>query len=99
MKPIKTQIEELEREIDKIGNTYFKPAECLIKGIDGKKDLFESWRILKAKLKTLKECKKMFDDYNKKLDKELFDCMTNGVVDVELYFRRKEKLSKEVLGE
>ena len=42
---------------------------------------------------------KMFDDYNEKLDKELFDCMTNGVVDVELYFRRKEKLSKEVLGE
>ena len=67
MKPIKTQIEELEREIDKIGNTYFKPAECLIKGIDGKKDLFESWRILKAKLQTLKECKKMFDDFVEKL--------------------------------
>ena len=101
MKPIKTQIEELEREIDKIGNTYFKPAECLIKEIDGKKDLFESWRILKAKLQTLKECKKMFDDYNEKLklkfcaDYPATDCTQKTCS----YCYAIDKLSKEVMGE
>ena len=67
-KPIKTQIEELEREVIKKKEMYNRAVNLKRKS---RFRFFQEIKELKAKLKTLKECKKMFDDYNEKLKEEL----------------------------
>ena len=92
MKPIKTQIEELEREIEDIKVITIND-NCL--------NCNNSWkfRLLDkkvAKLQTLKECKKMFDDYNKKLKEYIRQRYT---ATFEVTNKEINNLSKEVLGE
>jgi len=105
MKPIKTQIEELKREIEKLQICPY----CDIKmGIFNYNQMtckdckriycydVESLRELDGKLQTLKECKKMFDDYNEKLKERRNNPNFNS--DMSTY-EIIDKLSKEVLGE
>ena len=80
MKPIKTQIEELEREIEQ-GYYAIHTDE------------------LKAKLQTLKECQKMFDDYNKKLKDKIKNPSGECICSCNCINRIIDKLSKEVMGE
>ena len=93
MKPIKTQIEELEREVIKKKEMYNRAVNLKRKS---RFRFFQEIKKLKAKLQTLKECQKMFDDFVEKLKDRRnnpnfnSDMSTNEIID---------KLSKEVLGE
>jgi len=87
MKPIKTQIEELEREVIKKKEMYNRAVNLKRKS---RFRFFQEIKVLLAKLQTLKECKKMFDDYNKKLKK--IGLSTDQRIEI-------DKLSKEVMGE
>jgi len=93
MKPIKTQIEELYKQLG-IAGIY-----C---------DTNSEEDVINAKLQTLKECKKMFDDYNKKLKEEFAKCRDKTDIwadegrwnKFEKMFKKEiKKLSKEVIGE
>jgi len=101
MKPIKTQIEELEREIEELKQIALENMNSPFYSCsfdDGLMYHKEKYYNLEAKLQTLKECKKMFEDYNEKLKKEACfipehdECLW-------VKFDEIDKLSKEVLGE
>ena len=94
MKPIKTQIEELEREVIKKKEMYNRAVNLKRKS---RFRFFQEIKVLLAKLQTLKECKKMFDDYNKKLKDELFFKVPPKYIEV--VNMQIDKLSKEVMGE
>ena len=97
MKPIKTQIEELEEGCFRGWKFNREKGYCHSETLCPK---------CESKLQTLKECKKMFDDYNEKLkifvngrnaeniNGELKDCNC----DVCQIARFIDKLSKEMLG-
>jgi len=90
MKSTETQIEELEREIQHKKDVHMN--FCLNESCPSCMTYFN----MEAKLQTLKECKKMFDDFVEKLKDRRnnpnfnSDMSTNEIID---------KLSKEVLGE
>ena len=92
MKPIKTQIEELEKGCGKVFQQY-GITKC------GEKHgvIILCCETCRAKLQTLKECQKMFEDYNEKLKE---DCKKRHLFkDVKCEnCKAIDKLSKEVLG-
>ena len=112
MKPIKTQIEELEREIEKCKKgcgikigvpllVKFRPCGETYKN----KHYFceeceNNLRFLNHYLSIWKvadeQCQKMFDDYNKKLKEYIRKRYT---ATFEVTNKEIDKLSKEVLGE
>jgi len=109
MKTINKQIKELEREIDDIIKdlmSYGYSEEEMINDLKDKNiwdsDTTEEVKLnyikLQAKLQTLKECKKMFEDYNEKLNNYFGNDLVFPCCAVENYDKIKE-LSKEVMGE
>jgi len=107
MKPIKTQIEEIEREIKEIkstnreeNNQIMRIARSKLNPIEqGKIDLAVSGLRKQTKLQTLKECKKMFEDYNEKLKDLITYGNYYGDRSFTHLFKQIDNLSKEVLEE
>ena len=92
---INKQIKELEREMP--DTTNFDSG--IHKGHWTKDDI--DFVVSEAKLQTLQECKKMFEDYNQKLKEELTgnnedEFTPSGDVDIR---KKIDNLSKEVMGE